>query len=127
MNGTTGIFEIEKVGAVLVLSAKRDLRELEYGTIEAELHALADDPRVRRVVVDLGRTDYFGSTALGMLTVLCGHVESRGGQVAFCNLSAHERELLAITGLTELWPVYPSRREALEAVAAPGSLPAAVA
>jgi anti-anti-sigma factor len=123
----TGIFEIEKVGEVIVLSPWRDLRELEYSTIEAELCRLANEPSVTRVVVDLGRTDYFGSTALGMLTVLCGHVEGRGGRIAFCNLSEHEREILALTGLTEVWPVYASRREALEAVAAPGFSPIAMA
>jgi hypothetical protein len=36
--------------------------------------------------------------------------------LAFCNVSAHERELLTVTGLDTLWPIYPSREEAIRAV-----------
>jgi hypothetical protein len=44
-------------------------------------------------------------------------VLGRGGRIAFCNVSPHEREILAVTGLNGLWPVYPSRAEAVAAVA----------
>jgi hypothetical protein len=36
--------------------------------------------------------------------------------MAFCNLSDHERDILQITHLDRLWPVYATRSEALEAV-----------
>jgi anti-anti-sigma factor len=116
MYATDEIMEVEHLGDTFVLTPRRDLRELEFREIESELFRVADDPLVMRVVVDFDHTDYFGSTALGMLTLLCQRVEARGGRVAFCNLSAHEREIVSITGLTELWPIFPSREEAIRAV-----------
>jgi anti-anti-sigma factor len=116
MNPTDEILEVQRLDEVLVLTPRRDLRELEYREIEGELLRVANDPLALRVVVDLAHTDYFGSTAVGMLTLLCQRVQGRGGRVAFCNLSAHERETVAITGLDELWPICGSREEALQVV-----------
>jgi hypothetical protein len=36
--------------------------------------------------------------------------------MAFCNVSAHEREILRATNLDQLWPICPSRSAALTAV-----------
>jgi anti-anti-sigma factor len=79
---------------------------------------LADDPSVKNVVVDLGRTDYLGSTALGMLAQLHQRVRVRGGRMALCHVSAHETEIMAVTGLAGFWSVYLNLGEALAAVAA---------
>jgi anti-anti-sigma factor len=78
---------------------------------------LVDDPLVGKVVVDFAHTDYPGSTALGMLTRLFVTVRHRGGRLALCNVSDHQREVLDMVGLAGLWPVYSSREEALAAVA----------
>jgi anti-anti-sigma factor len=117
MNATIDIFRRERLGETLVLTPRHNLRELEFQEIKAELIPVANDPTVLHVVVDLGQTDYFGSTALGMLTMLCQRVHDRGGRVAFCNLSAHEHEVLELTGLAGLWPVFAGREDALEAAA----------
>lgn len=117
MNATQEIFDTDRVGDVLVLTPRRDLREFEYREIQRELLPLVDDPNVQKVVVDLGHTDYLGSTALGMLTLLCQRVAARGGHVAFCNISAHETEILQVVGLNTYWPIFRSREEALQAVA----------
>jgi anti-anti-sigma factor len=118
---TAAIIEVERRGNTLVLTPQRDLRELDYRDIEAEeadLLRLAEDPSVTAVVVDWGRTDYFGSTAVGLFAQLRGRLRRRGGRIAFCNVSAHEAELLTVTGLARLWPVYPTREDALRAVSA---------
>src|SRR5262245_23394068 len=118
MSVATRIFEVERLGGTVVLTPQHDPRELEFQEIERELSPLAADPAVRRVVVDFVHTDYLGSTALGMLAWLGMKVRVRGGRMALCNVSAHEREIFAMAGLADLWPVFPSRRQALEAVAA---------
>jgi hypothetical protein len=45
-------------------------------------------------------------------------LQGRGGRLAFCNVSAHEAEIMAATGLTRFWPIHSSRQEAIAAVAA---------
>src|SRR5215204_1573608 len=83
MNHSTSIIEVERVGQVIVLTPQRDLRELEFRAIREELCALAEDPTVIQVVMDFQRTDYMGSTALGMLVHLGKKVRQRGGGLAF--------------------------------------------
>jgi anti-anti-sigma factor len=121
MNGTAELIEVERQGDTLILTPRADLGELSCAEIEAEqarlLQLLAADPSIRNVLVDFARTDYFGSTALAMLVRLVEEAGKRGGRLAFCNLSAHERDVLAATRLTEIGTGYPSRREALEALA----------
>jgi hypothetical protein len=43
-------------------------------------------------------------------------VVSGNGKLVFCNVSEHEKEILKITMLDHLWPIYPSRDAALQAV-----------
>jgi stage II sporulation protein AA (anti-sigma F factor antagonist) len=121
MNTATRMIEVELQGDTLVLTPQGDLRELDYQEIEAEgeeLLRLAEDPAVKNVVVDFARTDYFGSTALGLFARLWKRVRARGGRMALCNVSAHESQIMAVTRLASFWPVLPSREEALAALAA---------
>ena len=113
------LFDVERDGEVVVLIPRGDLRESDYMDIESGARGLLDlvsAPEVKGVVLDFHRTDYYGSTALGFFLRLWKRVSSRGGRMAFCNLSVNEGEILAVTRLDTLWPVFPSREEALKAV-----------
>ena len=105
-----------------------DLRELAYEQIQADgkaIRKLLTDSHVRNVVMDFYKTDYYGSTALGFFVNLWKEVRRRNGRMAFCNVSAHEKEILLVTNLDHLWAICSSREEALEAVrkAAPSNQP----
>ncbi len=121
MNTATRIIEVEREGDTLVLTPQEDLRELEYREIVSEgeeLLWLVEDPSIKNVVVDLGRTDYFGSTALGLLAQLRQRMRARGGRMALCHVSPHEAEILAITRLAGFWSIHLTLEEALAAVKA---------
>jgi anti-anti-sigma factor len=66
--------------------------------------------------MDFHKTDYYGSTALAFFLKLWKRVRNRNGRMAFCNISDHEREILTVTQLDRLWPIYLSREEATKAV-----------
>jgi Ca-activated chloride channel family protein len=114
------IIEAERLGDTLVLTPKRNLRELDFQEVEKRLRGvvqrLKNDPSIRHLVVDFARTDQFGSTALGLLVRLRRQVRERGGRMVFCNLSDHAREILAVTRLEDFWPAFATRREAIDAV-----------
>ena len=80
--------------------------------VDAEV--LLDGTRAKNVVLDFRRTDYYGSTALSFFVKIWKRVREVGGQMVFCNLSEHEREILAMTSLDALWPICHSRESALE-------------
>jgi anti-anti-sigma factor len=116
---TQEIFEIEQEGDTIIVIPSVDLRELAYQRIEAgarRILELLNGTRIRNVVLDFHKTDYYGSTALGFFVNLWKRVRSRHGRVAFCNVSDHEKEILQITNLDHSWPICSSMREALEAV-----------
>ncbi len=114
-----GLFEVEREGDTIVVVPSVDLREMEYQRIEEGargLLALLGGAGVKNVVVDFHKTDFYGSTALGFFVKLWKRARERGGRMAFCNVSAHEKDILQVTHLDRLWPICPSRAEALEAV-----------
>jgi anti-anti-sigma factor len=119
MAPATAIIEVERQGDTLILTPQVNLRELECQEIEAEEEALLrrmDDPSIKNVVVDFHRTDYFGSSALGLFAQLRRRVRLRGGRMIFCNVSSHEAEIITVTGLAAFWPIHASREDALAAV-----------
>jgi anti-anti-sigma factor len=125
-----GVFGVEQAGDTILVVPAADLRELDYLHIEAGARAVLDllrRPGVKNVIVDFCETDYYGTTALGFFLRFWKAVRERGGRMAFCNLSAHEEEVLHVTNLDHLWPVCPSRAEALEAVQCNGRRPAETA
>jgi anti-sigma B factor antagonist len=124
MHGTAGrisagIFDTETLGDTLVVSPTGDLAELAFQEIESGGDAvldLLDRAAARNVVIDLQQVDHSGSTALGFFIRLGKRVRERQGRMAFCNVSEHEREILEVTSLSDLWPVCPSREAALAMV-----------
>jgi anti-anti-sigma factor len=120
VNAVLELIDVERLEDALVLTPDRDLREAEFDGIKDEqqeiLRRLADDPSIRNLVVDLRKTDCFGSTALGLLMRLWRAVRERGGRLVLCNVSPHEREILAATRLDGLWPTYATRAEAVKAL-----------
>jgi stage II sporulation protein AA (anti-sigma F factor antagonist) len=113
------LFDVERQDDVVVVTPTTDLREFEYQHIEAAAQGILDlvaAQGVKGVVLDFSRTDAYGSTALGFFIRMWKRVSSHGGRMAFCNVSPHEREVLAVTRLDGLWPVCSSRNEALKAV-----------
>jgi len=119
MPRATGNFEIEREGETLILIPVTNLGELAFQAMEAEADDILDllvHSCLKNVVVDFHRTDYFGTTVLGYCLKLWRQVRNRGGHMAFCNVSDHEREILQCTKLDSLWAICGSREEALQAV-----------
>jgi len=111
------VFQIEQLEDTLVLTPTTDLRELEFDAIEGgaeSVLALLDDAHVQNVLLDFHNTDYYGSTALAFFVKLWKRVKSGGGIMVFCEISVHEQEVLRLTHLDTLWPIFATRAEALE-------------
>jgi anti-anti-sigma factor len=123
---TSGIFKIEQQGETLIVTPTDDLSELAWGQIEVEAEDLLNQlvqASVKNVVLDFHQTDSFGSTALGFFLRLWKQVREADGQMAICNLSDHEKDILQATRLDSLWPINFSRPEALKAVGRPALSP----
>ena len=100
----------------MIVTPSADLRESEIKRLEDEFQAVLDilaEEGLKNVVIDFAKTDYYGSTALGFFVKVWKRVRCAGGRMAFCGVSKHEQQILEITNLNTLWPIYPTRNEAL--------------
>lgn len=113
------IFAIERAPNTLIVIPQGDVSSLEEDDIHAELQnvlELLTNAGPIHVVVDLHLAPFFGSTMLGALIKLWHKVSSLQGRVALCNTSDFQLDVLHATKLDSVWPIYPTRPEALEAL-----------
>lgn len=115
----TTTLPVEQVGATLIIRPSHNLSELAFEQIEVDAdHALKllDEAHATNVVIDFESTDYFGSTALSFFIKLWKHVREANGRMAFCNLSEHECEILAVAKLDATWAICDTLDAALKSV-----------
>jgi anti-anti-sigma factor len=116
MATTNGVFEVEESGETLIITPQQDLSGLAFEGIEANGKAVLERlgrEKFKNVVIDLHKTDYYGSSALGFFLKLWKRVRQQGGHMALCNISEHEKEILRVLKLDHLWSICASRQEAL--------------
>jgi anti-sigma B factor antagonist len=111
------VFTIERHGEVTLIVATSALETVDPDLIEQAAHVLLGSLRSQDnplVVIDLGQVDFFGSSFLSLLLRCWKSVVARGGQMVLAGVSERARELLRITSLDMIWPIYAGRREAIE-------------
>lgn len=62
-------------------------------------------PEVAHYVIDLARTDYMDSSALGMLLLLREHVRGERGRVRIVNCNPEIRKILEIANFDKLFEI----------------------
>jgi anti-anti-sigma factor len=98
---------------VVLLAGKLDPPACEV--LDAKLDALLDAGE-RRFVLDLSKLSYLGSLGIRSFVRLAGRVKGDG--VAYLSApSPLVREVLELTKVDKVTPIYPDRRAAVEAAA----------
>jgi anti-anti-sigma factor len=114
-------FTIERHGELTLVSATPALESLEFGLEEQVAELIMKPLRNQEgplVVFDLSKIDYFGSIFLALLLRCWKLSLSQGGMMVLSGVSDRARELLRITSLDMVWPIYSTRQEAMEALLA---------
>lgn len=118
-NAAEGAFTIERRGELTVITGTEQLEQIAFGLEEAVseliLKPLRRDEQPQ-VVFDLSRVKYFGSNFLALLIRCWKLVLARGGTMVLSGLDDRSRELLRVTSLDIVWPIYQTKREAIEAL-----------
>jgi anti-anti-sigma factor len=116
MEEANNVFDVEVSGETLIVTPQKNLSELAIGNIDSSGKAILDrfvKEQLKNVIVDLHKTDYYGSSALGFFLKLWKKVRQQGGHMALCNISEHEKEILRVMKMHHLWPICASRQDAL--------------
>jgi len=109
-------FRVEQVGDVWVIVPAPRVESLQWELIEEASELLVApfcNMEGPQVIVDLSDVDYFGSVFLSLLLRVERCVRRSAGVMAVCGASPRARELLRITNLDTIWPIYDDRSEAL--------------
>jgi anti-sigma B factor antagonist len=110
------IFLRELQGNTLVLVPHRPLGSLNETEIvgeAGELVNLIQQQSPLNLVIDLQQGEYLGTALLGSIVRLWKRVALGGGRLALCNISEQVFQILRVTKLHTVWPIYGTRDEAL--------------
>ena len=115
---TTQHVSLDKVGKILVISFPASPLSIHEQVLteicEPILTAVQESSQV---LLDLSSVDFFGSSFIELMFRVWNRVKNKpDGQFALCGLRPYCREVLDITNLTSVWPVFDNRDEALAAM-----------
>jgi anti-anti-sigma factor len=114
------VFSRETIGDVMILTPAADLGSFHESEISHEsedlLEIFRSRPKPVSLVIDLAQTDYFGTAILGAIVKLWKRISQNGGRIAICNVSENVIQMLRVTKLSAIWPIFPTRDEALSAI-----------
>ena len=119
MDFASDSFEIFHEDGTAVIASKGNLSGLDHPDFEAGFRLLEETLRglpASNIVIDCGNSDFFGCSTIGLFARLKRLTSRHGGIFALCGLSPAQLEMLQVAKLDSLWPIFPSRREALEEV-----------
>jgi anti-sigma B factor antagonist len=112
-------FTLERHGDLTVITATRALERIEFN-LEEQVAELILKPLQHQenplIVFDLSQVDNFGSMFLALLIRCWKLAMSHGGTMALSGVTERTRELLRMTSLDIVWPIYESKREAMDAL-----------
>jgi anti-sigma B factor antagonist len=111
------LVELEKRGAICVLrlhgrfATGKDSAYLRAKTAELKNSGCS------RVLADFAQVEYLDSTGIGFLIeVYTSVLKNATGSFVLANLNRRVREVLELTRLAHVMPIYPSEEAALEAL-----------
>lgn len=99
-------------GAVMVVDAAGELDTAAAPQLRLLLLDLLEDGQ-RNLLVDLSRITFLDSTGLGVLVGGVRRLTDAGGTLNLVVTDARILQVLSLTGLRRVLPVFPSRAEAL--------------
>jgi anti-anti-sigma factor len=116
------IFAVHLENAALIVTPLGPISNLAGQEVQPEwerVMAFVQQGDCRNVLVDMEKVSFFGSVLLGALNAMWKQVRQRDGRLALCNLSDLGKEIMHAAKFDTLWEIYPTRDEALKALAGP--------
>lgn len=112
-------FVIERHGDIAIITPSPEVERMPENQMEQAaqmvLSPLRTDPPAG-LIFDLSKVDYVGSVFLSFLLRCHKRVKEHGSEVFVAGASAKARELLHMTALDTIWPLYNSRKDAIAAL-----------
>jgi anti-sigma B factor antagonist len=112
-------FHIERHGEVAVVIPSAKVEEMHESLMEQAaklvINSLKMDPPAG-IVIDLSQVNYVGSVFVSFLLRCHMLAKKQGSEIVLAGASEPARELLHLLDLETIWAIYPTRKEAIEAL-----------
>jgi anti-anti-sigma factor len=111
--------QVTQEQGVTVLVADSSYTGMDYRALEEFGEILlseASQTTPPRFVVDLSQTDFIGSSFIELLVRAWKRIKNRNGTMALCAVHPFCREILRVSHLDTIWPIYNTRSEAVSSV-----------
>ena len=111
--------KVQQIGSATVVSLMERVDSVSCQEVESTLQAvLATNPR--HVICELTATNYISSAGLRVLLLAAKNLKRAGGQLALaCGQSNYVYEILELTGITHIIPVFDTVDEAMAKLSQP--------
>jgi anti-sigma B factor antagonist len=109
----------DRYGPTLVVhlgAAYNSLSENSLVEVERNLLACADSLETKNLVVDLSKTEFFGSRFIESLFRAHNRMKRKGGKFALSGLQPYPAEVIRISKLDTVWPLFANAQEAVAAL-----------
>ncbi|HVW01818.1 MAG TPA: response regulator [Planctomycetaceae bacterium] len=111
-------FRFDLEDQTLIVVPRRNITALAETEVLEELDAHLQtlrDAQIQGIVFDFGQVSYFGSSMLEAILILSKRL-TNPERMALCNVSDIGREVIGYSRFDKLWPVLPTRSDALKTV-----------
>jgi anti-anti-sigma factor len=105
----------ERIGDTFVVTAKGRLDSGASAVFAEKVGALITSANPK-LLIDFAEVDFVTSAGLRALLVLVKKVKAAGGSFALCAVQEPVREVLDITGFTDMLRIHTARAEAIAAM-----------
>ena len=119
MSTSTPVFQVEALGATLVVAPTGDHVGFRLARIQEQTEQILETIQrdaIRNIVVDASQSSYLSSSVIGAFIQMWEAVSATGGRLAICGLNDDAMEALVATRLDTRWPSFATREEALSAL-----------
>jgi anti-anti-sigma factor len=125
--------EAERVDNILICRLSGDLTSVVLNRLKVEVARQAKEKQTYRVVLNLHEVDYISSKDLGVFVQLYRFLESEKTQaksdapavLAFCSLNAFVQDIIELTKLESIFPIFVTEEDAVATLNKPDYSPPA--
>lgn len=112
------VIDERAVGRATVLTPHGRLTIETFGELKSQVSRLVENGRIR-IVLNLGAVTYVDSMGVAELVRVHVMLDRGGGRLALSHLHRPVAELLGLTGLREIFFIFPTEAEAVQSYATP--------
>ena len=105
----------EQIGGAIIHLKGQFVGGEETDTLRTTLAEVAQKNK-NKLIINLEKTIYLNSTALGVLISAHANFAKRNGQVVLCNVSKSIENIFVITKLTLVFPIFRTLEEAVKSI-----------